>query len=128
MRLIDVNTITSLQIDTHVQLYEEKQLVDLPQWERVRDFQLVGSHLPHNIFNVIGNVAFNIKYDCVDLDFTLEPIYLFVFTVLNPSENFEFGQITSKNLYIPFPMLNTHRILENVSVTLPRNCIIMEKF
>ncbi|ULT84786.1 hypothetical protein L3Y34_013460 [Caenorhabditis briggsae] len=129
MRLIDVNTITSLQIDTHVQLYEEEQFVDLPQWEKVRDFQLVGSHLPHNIFNVLGNVAFfNIKYDCVDLDFTLEPIYLFVFTVLNPSENFEFGQITSKNLYIPFPMLNTHRILGNVSVTLPRNCIIMEKF
>ncbi|CAO4387370.1 unnamed protein product [Caenorhabditis nigoni] len=143
LRLIDVNTITSLRIDTHVHLYDGDQFVDLPQWEKVRDFQLVGSYFPHNILNVLGNVAsFNIEHDCVDLDFTLiehdcvdldvtlEPIYLFVFKVLNPSENFQYGQITCRSLRlldVPFHMVNIRRVLGNVSIKLQRNIITMEK-
>ncbi|PIC21219.1 hypothetical protein B9Z55_026139 [Caenorhabditis nigoni] len=132
LRLIDVNTINSLRLDTHVHLYDGDQFVNLPQWERVRDFQLVGSHFPHKIFNVLGNVtSFNIKHENgVDLEIIIEPIYLFVSTVLNPSENFQYGQITCGNirlLDIPFPMLNTSRILGNVSVTIQRNTITMEK-
>ncbi|ULT84783.1 hypothetical protein L3Y34_013458 [Caenorhabditis briggsae] len=130
LTMIDVNTITSLRINCDgAHLHDEEQFLDLPQWESVRDFRLIGGvELPDHILNALRNVSFfNIDQDNDNMEITFESIFMFILSVLNRSDNFEKGQITSGNLDIPAPFINAHLILGNVSVTFEQNRITMEK-
>ncbi|PIC21216.1 hypothetical protein B9Z55_026137 [Caenorhabditis nigoni] len=130
LRLIDVNTIRSLQISCDDSaLYDEERFINLPQWRKLRDFQLTGdAGNLDNILNALGNIPFfHINQHENNMEITLESICQFVFTVLNPSENFEYGKITSHNSGLHVSLINAHLILGNVSVKFQQNGIAMEK-
>ncbi|PIC21213.1 hypothetical protein B9Z55_026135 [Caenorhabditis nigoni] len=131
LTMIDVNTITSLRINCDgAHLRDEEQFLDLLQWQRVRDFRLIGDvEPPNHILNALRNVSFfHIDQDNDNMEVTFERIFIFILTVLNQSDNFEHGQITTRNLDIPAPFINAHLILGNVSVSFKQNRITMEKY
>ncbi|CAO4387368.1 unnamed protein product [Caenorhabditis nigoni] len=131
LTMIDLNTIKSLRINCDGRhLHDEEQFLDLPQWQRVRDFRLIGDvEPPNHILNALRNVSyFQIDQNNDNMEVTFERIFIFILTVLNQSDNFEHGQITTRNLDIPAPFINAHLILGNVSVTFKQNRITMEKY
>ncbi|UMM44017.1 hypothetical protein L5515_019296 [Caenorhabditis briggsae] len=81
LTMIDVNTITSLRINCDgAHLHDEEQFLDSPQWERVRDFRLIGGvELPNHILNALRNVSFfNIDQDNDNMEITFERIFMFI--------------------------------------------------
>ncbi|PIC21212.1 hypothetical protein B9Z55_026134 [Caenorhabditis nigoni] len=84
LRLIDVNTITSLIISCdQFPVEEEEEFINVPQWERIRDFRVFGNvEHPYTIINALGNVSsFSIDQLNNNVDLTSQMVLLFILLV-----------------------------------------------